>query len=146
MNRVPVILLCDDDEDEYILIRDAFQQVDRSVKIVFVHDGIELMEYLESCAHDPASEKPWPDIIWLDLNMPRMDGLHTLKWIKSSPHLQEIPVLIYTTSKENRDIQASYCCGANSFMSKCASFDDLVEKVRQFSENWIEAINLQDKK
>lgn len=82
MKSVPVILLCDDDEDEHVLIRNAFNQAQKTLNLVYVRDGLELMGYLRRSGNS-GSEEPRPDVIWLDFNMPRMDELQTLKWIKS---------------------------------------------------------------
>jgi CheY-like chemotaxis protein len=140
MYTVPVILVCDDDRDDQLLIEHAFAEACIEAKFRFTSDGVELTEYLQKSDKDGNSL--YPDIILLDLNMPRMDGLQALEWIKSHPHHRAIPVVIYTTSREPKDIQQCYGAGANSFMTKCSSIEGLVDKVKAFSKYWTETAEL----
>ncbi|MGP0044308.1 MAG: response regulator, partial [Syntrophobacteraceae bacterium] len=84
MYTVPVILVCDDDRDDRLLIEHAFAEACIEAKFRFTSDGVELNEYLQTSDKDGNS--PYPDIFLLDLNMPRMDGLQALEWIKTHPH------------------------------------------------------------
>lgn len=140
MRTVPVILVCDDDHDDQMLIEHAFEEACIDVDFRFTGDGVELAEYLQKSNVDGKS--PCPDIILLDLNMPRMDGSKTLEWIKSHSQHRAIPVVIYTTSRDQVEIQRCYRAGANSFMTKCSSFEDLVDKVKAFSKYWTETAEL----
>jgi len=128
---VPLILLCDDDEDEPILIRQAFEQADIHAKLIYLRDGIEMTEYLQSC--DLISSKTCPKIIILDLNMPRMNGLETLKWIKSRPQYDQIPVIIHTTSSAEGDFLDCHMAGANSVITKSRNPGNLVRTVSSLS-------------
>jgi len=140
MHNVPVILVCDDDHDDQLLIKDAFAEACIDVDFRFTDDGVALTEYLQKS--NVNGKPPCPDIILLDLNMPRMDGVTALGWIKSHAHYRAIPVVIYTTSHEKADIDRCYQVGANSFMTKCSSFEGLVDKVKAFSKYWIEITEL----
>ncbi|MGO9312646.1 MAG: response regulator [Syntrophobacteraceae bacterium] len=140
MHTLPVILVCDDDHDDQLLIEHAFAEACIDAEFRFTSDGVELTEYLQKSNEDGKS--PCPDIILLDLNMPRMDGSKTLEWIKSHPHHRAVPVVIYTTSREPMEIQRCYGAGANSFMTKCSNFEDLVDKVKAFSKYWTETAEL----
>lgn len=138
-----VILLADDDEDDVILIRDSFQKSKLSNDLRVVEDGVELMDYLHrrGAFADP-SLSPRPDIILLDLNMPRMDGREALKEIKNDPDLKNIPIMILTTSKTHTDICRSYQDGANSFITKPVTFQSMCEVVGKLGEYWFQIVRL----
>ncbi len=143
-NVKPVVfLMADDDPDDRLLIKEAFQESLISNSIYFVEDGVELMNYLrkqDKYAH-PA-DAPLPDLILLDLNMPRMDGREALALIKSDPHLRYIPVVVLTTSKAEEDIMRSYDIGAASYITKPVTFDGLVESIRGLGQYWVQIVRL----
>jgi CheY-like chemotaxis protein len=128
MRTTPVILVCDDDEDDQMLIREAFGKAGLNIRSQSLYNGLELLEYLQS-------ESPRPDIILLDLNMPLMNGFEALNWIKSHPGYSRIPVVIYTNSSLDADVKRCYTLGASFYLTKSASFDELVEKVQYWIEN-----------
>jgi CheY-like chemotaxis protein len=138
-----VILLADDDEDDVVLIRDSFQRSKLSNDLRVVEDGVELMDYLrrEGTFADP-ERSPRPDIILLDLNMPRMDGREALKEIKNDQKLKDIPVIILTTSQTHADISRSYQDGANCFITKPVTFQSMCEVVSKFGEYWFQIVRL----
>ena len=115
-NPAFIVLMADDDEDDCLLVESAFQDMGIAHDLRFVEDGQELLDYLynEGDFADP-EKSPRPDLILLDLNMPRIDGREALARIKSDPQLKNIPVLILTTSREERDIALSKHAGASSF-------------------------------
>lgn len=111
--------------------------------LYFVEDGEELMDYLVTHEkyNDP-SNCPRPDLILLDLNMPKKDGREALKEIKANPHLRQIPIIILTTSKAEEDIFRTYELGVNSFISKPVSYEELVELVKKLGVYWFETVRL----
>ena len=118
-----MILMADDDEDDCLLAKKALEQSDLAAQLKFVKDGEELMAYLnKQSLHGHDTDYPKPDIILLDLNMPKMNGLEALKAIKSHAVLCSIPVIILTTSKADHDICDSYAFGASSFITKPCEF------------------------
>ena len=143
-NVKPVVfLMADDDPDDRLLIKEAFQESLISNSIYFVEDGVELMDYLrkeDKFAH-PATA-PTPDLILLDLNMPRKDGREALAEIKSDPQLRYIPVVVLTTSKAEEDIMRSYDIGAASYITKPVTFDGLVESIRGLGQYWVQIVRL----
>lgn len=141
-----VILLADDDEDDVILIRDSFQKSKLFNDLHVVEDGVELMDYLrrQGAYADPECS-PRPDIILLDLNMPRMDGREALKEIKNDPEFKEIPVIILTTSQTHADIIRSYQDGANCFITKPVTFQSMCEVVSKFGEYWFQIVRLPER-
>ena len=146
MNRstFPIrILVAEDDADDRLMIKDAFEESRLGNPVDFVEDGIQLMDYLQrggeyAYLHD----HPYPGFILLDLNMPRKDGRTALREIKASPILQRIPVVILTTSKAEEDIVRTYNLGVNSFICKPVTFDSLVEIVKTVGRYWIEIVAL----
>ncbi|MEO5359481.1 MAG: response regulator [Nitrospirota bacterium] len=131
------ILHADDDEDDNILIADAFKETGLNANITWVEDGEKLLEYLSKKAH--------PDLILLDLNMPRKDGLETLQAIKSDVTMRPIPIIAMTTSSSKEDIQQCYNLGVNSYVRKPESFDRLIEIAGIISKYWFNAVELPEK-
>ena len=136
------ILVADDDEDDRLLIKDAYQESRHGNPVDFVKDGVELMEYLRHEGQYASSQLPLPGLILLDLNMPRKDGRTALSEIKADPEFRRIPIVILTTSKSEEDILRSYDLGVNSFITKPVTFDGLVQVVRTIGEYWIEIVAL----
>ncbi|HTL70831.1 MAG TPA: response regulator [Candidatus Eisenbacteria bacterium] len=133
----PIILIAEDDEDDYLLVRDAFLEFCQTNDLRWVKDGEELMDYLfcRGKYEDPRSA-PWPGIILLDLNMPKKDGREALKEIKSHPELRRIPVVALTTSNAEEDILYAYGMGANSFIRKPTGFGEFVDVMKVFDKYW----------
>lgn len=142
--RKPVtILLAEDDEDDYILIKKGFQNARLSNDLYWVKDGVELLDYLlHRNQYEKKESSPRPWLILLDLNMPRMDGREALKKIKSDPHLKTIPVVILTTSKAEEDILSTYQLGVNSFVRKPVKFEDFIRAVSIIGTYWFELVAL----
>ncbi len=136
--RKPItILIADDDKDDQMLLKEAFQESRLRNELHFVENGEELMEYLR--------KSPLPGLILLDLNMPKKDGRETLKEIKSDAKFRQIPVVVLTTSKAEEDIYKTYNLGVNSFITKPVTFDSLVEVTRQLTKYWLEIVELPNK-
>lgn len=141
-----VILMADDDEDDLLMTRDAFELSRLKNQFLFVKDGLELLKYLrhQGDYSDP-STSPRPGLILLDLNMPLMDGREALKEIKSDPELHSIPIVVLTTSSAEEDIIKTYEYGVNSFITKPVTFLGLVEAIKQIGIYWFEIVELPDK-
>jgi CheY-like chemotaxis protein len=137
------IVIAEDDEDDYILTRDAFAESRLINNLVWVHDGEELLDYLTRHGEyaEPESS-PRPALILLDLNMPRMDGREALQRIKSDASLRSIPVIVLTTSRAEEDIVRSYDLGVNSFIQKPVSFSDFTDAIRLLGAYWLEIVAL----
>lgn len=121
------ILMADDDPDDYYLLKEALAEKEINGQIRLVSDGVELMDYLFLRGRFKGlDEAPRPQLILLDLNMPRMDGRQALEEIKASNSIKEIPIIVYTTSKDEKDIKKSYEAGAHSYITKPATFQGLL--------------------
>lgn len=143
-HRKPVtILLADDDADDRELTREAFAESKLVNDLRFVEDGVEVFDYLNRRGPfaDPASS-PWPSLLLLDLNMPRMDGREVLRELKADPRYAGIRVVVMTTSKSEADITSSYLLNAASYIAKPVTFDALVEVVKTFGRYWLEIVEL----
>ena len=144
MTKNPVvILMADDDEDDILLTQKALRQGKLLNELYCVRDGEELLDYLfHQGAYTDAAKAPRPGIILLDLNMPRKDGREALKEIKASSNVNDIPVVVFTTSKAEEDIYRSYKLGVNSFITKPVTFDRLIEVMQMIGKYWFEIVTL----
>jgi CheY-like chemotaxis protein len=134
-----VVVMAEDDEDDLLLVKAAFGACGRAVDLYSVSDGEELIEYLSrrNKFEDP-SLSPTPNLILLDLNMPRKDGRQALVEIKTDPNFGQIPVVVLTTSSDTSDIWACQELGASSFVTKPNNFQALVDVVKAIAEDWLE--------
>lgn len=142
-NKDPIlILMADDDDDDFLLTKKALGESKLLNTLVRVKDGEELLDYLHGRGDyaDKAPERP--GVILLDLNMPRKDGREALKEIKATPDLQDIPVVIFTTSKAEEDIYRSYQLGSNSFITKPVTFENLIAVMTALGNYWFEIVEL----
>lgn len=140
------ILVADDDPDDRKLTQEAFSESKLANDLRFVEDGVEVFDYLNRRGQfaDPASS-PWPSILLLDLNMPRMDGREVLVELKKNPRYSAIRVIVMTTSKSEADINKSYLLNAASYITKPVTFDSLVNVVTTLGKYWLEIVELPDK-
>lgn len=137
------ILVADDDADDRMLIEDAFSESKLQNPLHFVEDGEQLLAYLKrEGEYSDMNGQPYPGVILLDLNMPKMDGRTALAKIKEDENICRIPVIILTTSKAEEDILRTYNLGVNSFITKPVTFDGLVQVVRSIGQYWIEIVAL----
>src|SRR6266852_1020707 len=127
------ILYADDDAEDRMLVKDAWDESHVANEMAFVEDGEELMDYLHRRGkYSALAGSPLPGLILLDLNMPRKDGTEALREIKADPRLRSIPTVVLTTSKAEEDIVRAYDLGVNSFIVKPVTFPSLVELTRAF--------------
>ncbi len=126
-SNVFTVLIADDDSDDRFLAQKAFEELGFSKNIRFAQDGVEVLDYLyQSAAAQDHHYFLIPDFILLDLNMPVKDGWETLEEIRNSPGLREIPVVIWTTSGEDKDRLRSVEMGADCFITKPDSYSNLL--------------------
>ena len=130
------ILLVEDNPDDVELTLRVFKKYNVINQIIVARDGEEALEILfNSRKGFPEEERS--DLILLDLKLPKIDGLEVLRQIKSHPRTQPIPVVILTTSKEERDLIKSYQLGVNSYIRKPVNFDNFIEVIRQLGLYWL---------
>ena len=132
------ILLVEDNEMDIELTLDAFRENKLINKIQVTKNGEEALHYIfGENQYANREEYPLPDIILLDLNMPRVDGFEVLKRVKNTPIIKRIPVIILTSSKDEGDRVMGYDNGANSYLVKPVSFDGFLEVLAKVTEYWI---------
>lgn len=137
------ILMADDDEDDRLLMQEALEEVNLGNEIDYVEDGEELLDYLRrENKYESYKNKPYPDLILLDLNMPKKSGSDALAEIKKDVSLRKIPIVILTTSKAEEDIIRTYDLGVNSFLAKPVDFDDLVSLMKATTDYWLNMVKL----
>lgn len=117
------ILLADDDTDEMYLFNEALEHAQLDIRLSKAHDGNQLLQFL--------SNRPLPDIVFMDINMPYKDGVEALTEIRSRPEFDELPLVIYSTTKSWSSIDACYAKGANLFIIKPNNFDGMVKVLKQ---------------
>jgi CheY-like chemotaxis protein len=141
-NKPITILIADDDPDDRLMAKDALFQTLNVNDIFFVEDGEELMDYLHGQGKFSNGSAPRPDLILLDLNMPRKNGSEALREIRQDPNLRHIPIVVLTTSKEEEDIYKSYEVGVNSFITKPVTYESLLSTMKILGKYWFEIVEL----
>jgi CheY-like chemotaxis protein len=142
-NRPFEILLVEDSPSDTDLTIEALQAGDIPSNLSHVEDGVEAMEFL--CRKNSYAEAPRPDLILLDLNLPRKDGREVLAELKSDPDLRTIPVVVLTTSNDDRDISQAYQLQANCYIAKPVDFGQFVNVLRAIEHFWLEIAALPKK-
>ena len=144
MEDKPVaILLAEDDPDDQYLISEALDENRLNARLYIVSDGEELLDYLNRRGKYQEREKwPMPNLILLDLNMPRKDGREALSEIKADPALQHIPVVALTTSRAEKDVKLTYQSGVSGFITKPVSFSALREVMKSIGSYWLNTTQL----
>ena len=129
------VLLVEDSPGDVRLTREAFREANMAIQLHVAEDGVQAMAFLTR--KDPHSAAPRPDLILLDLNLPRMDGREVLAQIKADPNLKSIPTIILTTSEAETDIAKSYELQANSYLSKPVQLDKFENLVQSINDFWL---------
>lgn len=133
------ILLADDDENEELLLRRAFTKAGLPHRIIAVRDGDQAIEYLSGTgAYQNREAHPFPALLLLDLKMPRTNGFAVLEWIRRQTNIRRLIVVIFSSSRQETDIDRAYDLGANSYITKPGIIDDLIEDMRRLHAYWIE--------
>ena len=135
MSEAPVqILLVEDNEDDIVLIQESFRDADHVRLLAVVRDGEQALAYLRRVP--PYEDARRPDLVMLDINMPRKSGFEVLDEMKADPELRSIPTVMLTTSAREEDVERSYAGGACSYLTKPVGFDELRSTVRSFALYW----------
>jgi CheY-like chemotaxis protein len=138
--RAIEILLVEDDPGDELITREAFEHNKLKNNLHVAHDGQEGLDFLYQRGGYP--DAPRPDLILLDLNLPKYDGRQLLEKIKSDPDLARIPVVVLTTSSAEEDILRSYELHANAYVTKPVDLDQFINAVRQIDEFFIQVVRL----
>lgn len=138
------IIIADDDTDDVQLTKDCFNENKLPIHVNDVGDGQILMDHLKKMTSGVQDSSKLPQLILLDLNMPRKSGFETLKELKQDNTLRKIPVVIFSTSKASKDIETAYELGASCFVSKPNTFEEWCDKMGKLGRFWIECVRLSD--
>ena len=141
MNVNPIeLLLVEDSEPDVRLTVEALREAKVKNRLWVVEDGVEAMAFLRQ--QDGHADAPRPDLILLDLNLPRKDGREVLREIKSDDSLKRIPVVILTTSKSEEDVLRAYDLHANCYITKPVDFNRFMEVVKSIEDFWLTVVRL----
>jgi two-component system response regulator len=138
MTPKSIILLVEDNPDDIELTRVAFEKSNVMTELVVVGDGAEALDYLfKTGAYADRDPAIMPQVVLLDLNLPRIDGLGVLRRMRADERCKRLPVVVLTTSNQEKDIIASYDLGANSYVRKPVDFAQFAESARQLGLYWL---------
>jgi len=137
------VLLVEDDPGDVLMTREAFEEHKVGNRLNVVSDGVDALAYLRK--EEPFQSAVRPDLILLDLNLPKRDGREVLAEIKNDSSLRQIPVVVLTTSQADEDVLRSYQLHANAYVTKPVDFDRFVRVVKQIDEFFISVVRLPPK-
>jgi len=134
------VLLVEDDEGDVLMTREALDEGKVFNRLSVVGDGVEAIAYLRR--EQPYADATRPDLVLLDLNLPKRDGRQVLEEVKADPDLRRIPIVVLTTSEAEEDVLRSYDLHANAYVTKPVDFDRFVEVIRQIDDFFISVVRL----
>jgi len=134
------VLLVEDDPGDVLMTREAFEDYKVANALHVVGDGVEALRFLRR--EGEYTDAPTPDLVLLDLNLPRMDGREVLAQLKADPELRRIPVVVLTTSEAEEDVLRSYSLHANAYVTKPVDFDRFVQVVQQIDDFFVSVVRL----
>lgn len=138
--KVITILLIEDNPADVLLTEEAFNEANFKHNLHHVRDGVEALDFLRRIGTN--NDAPRPDVILMDLNMPRMGGLEVLDILKMDEQLRHIPVIVLTTSRAETDIWRSYQLHANAYIPKPVSVDDFMNIIKTLGSFWFDKVAL----
>lgn len=132
------ILLIEDNPDDELLTRRALRRIEKVPHdVVVVRDGVAALEYLHGSSESGEAPAKLPDLVLLDLKMPKLSGLEVLQRLRSHERTCDLPVVVFTSSSEERDLRSSYDMGANAYVRKPVDFAEFAEAVRKLGLFWL---------
>ncbi len=137
--RTITVLLVEDDPGDVLMTREAFEEYLHN-RLDVVTDGAEALAYLRK--EGPYADAPRPDLILLDLNLPKRDGREVLEEVKHDPELRHIPVIVLTTSQADEDVLRSYQLHANAYVTKPVDFEGFIEAIKQIDHFFVSVVQL----
>lgn len=141
MGRTANVLLAEDNEPDQRMVQRGFAKAKLSVNIFIVEDGEECLDYLyHRGKYTDIYTYPYPDLLLLDINMPKINGLEVLRQIRSNNEFCTLPTIILTTSDQERDVIASYTNGSNAYITKPVDAINFLETIRKLEEFWFELV------
>jgi chemotaxis family two-component system response regulator Rcp1 len=136
------VLLVEDNDADILLLKEALEETKNDIHPHVIHNGMQAILYLRG--NDPYTDAPRPDLIILDLNLPRYNGFKVLTEIKQNDSLRQIPVVVFSTSQAREEINQCYQLNANCFITKPSNLDDFFEVVKKICDFWFSTVQLPD--
>jgi CheY-like chemotaxis protein len=133
MNK-KLVYLIDDSDADILLVKESLKSFESPLNMVVFQDGENAIEHFKSL--DENKEMALPELVILDINIPRQSGMEVLKFIRSREQLHHLPVVMLSTSRSNRDVLKSYQLGANSYVSKPIDFNDFFNSINEVFSYW----------
>jgi two-component system response regulator len=130
------LLLIEDNADDEALILRALRKSDLAPRVQVARDGLEALAWLDQLRAHPGG-RAWPDVVLLDLNLPKVSGLEVLRQIRADEETRRLPVVVLTSSRDERDVAASYELGASSYVHKPISSEGFTEAIRLLGTYWL---------
>ena len=140
IGSVVQVLLVEDDPGDVLMTREAFEDNKVANELHVVSDGAEALAFLRK--EGEFAGVPTPDLVLLDLNLPRMDGREVLAAVKADAELRQIPIVVLTTSEAEEDVLRSYALHANAYVTKPVDFDRFIEVVRKIDDFFVSVVRL----
>ena len=137
MSNTAPVLVAEDDPNDVFLLRRAFQKAGMSNPLVVFHNGQEAIDYLSHTDRAGLEKSIGPALFFLDLKMPLMDGFDVLTWLHARPGAKNMPVIVLTSSNQEKDIEQAKRLGADDYRVKPQQFEDLIEIVQQIRDRWL---------
>jgi len=131
------ILLVEDNPDDELLTLHALGKGKVKNEVIVVRDGQEALDYLHFQANYASRPPGYPQVVLLDLKLPKIDGLEVLKRVRAHPSTKTLPIVILTSSREERDLMAGYAGGANSYIVKPVDMDQFLQAIQQLQLYWL---------
>ncbi|MDB6026883.1 MAG: response regulator with CheY-like receiver domain and winged-helix DNA-binding domain [Verrucomicrobiales bacterium] len=133
------ILLADDEDNDALLLKRAFKKAAIAVQLMRVKDGEEAMDYLEGKGlYADRTQFPFPDLLLLDIKMPKRSGLEVLKWVREQERFKRLITVVLTSSKQAADVNQAYDLGANSYVVKPVAFQELIKLSVEMTTFWLQ--------
>jgi CheY-like chemotaxis protein len=134
------IILIEDNPGDVRLLEEAFRELQANIHLQVAKDGAEGIDVVERRVGERS--RPWPDLILLDLNLPKISGHDVLARLKNNPKTRRIPVIIFTSSRADIDVRRAYDSHANAYLRKPSTLDDLISAAAQIKSFWMECATL----
>ena len=134
------VVLIEDNPGDVRLLEEAFRELRANIHIQVAKDGAEGLDMVEKRVGEKV--QPWPDLILLDLNLPKISGHDVLERLKTNPSTRRIPIIVLTSSRADVDVRRAYDSHANAYLRKPSSLDDLISAAQQIKSFWMECVTL----
>ncbi|MGI4796363.1 MAG: response regulator [Janthinobacterium lividum] len=143
LDHVPTVLVAENEEPHRFVLKRVFRRLGIEVRLQFVEDGQQLLDYLtRSGIYADTEKSPWPDLVLIDLHMPRLGGIEALEVMHASAALCIVPTIVFSSSNSPHHIDQAYASGANAYLVKAGDFNELATHLRAMMTFWLQVARL----